>query len=83
MAAVPPPPRAPVLASREVASHYVEYARWDARGWLWFFGALLIGFAVIAGPVSSEWGTALLLGLVGLALIVVGVWLHLYRRAGF
>jgi len=71
------PPRAPALATSEVASYYVQYNRGPLRGFLFLFALLLFLFAAVAALVWNDRGTAILSALIGVALLTIGLYLHL------
>jgi hypothetical protein len=71
-------PRAPVLASSEVASHAVEYARGPLRGSVFLFAVLSFIFAVVAYT-WGEWIWVVLLTLFGILFVCVGLWIQFTR----
>jgi len=66
-----------VLADSEVASYYVQYGRGTIRALPFFFAVLLFCFAWIAAAGWKDWSDAVISIAIGLALVVVGVGLHL------
>jgi len=73
------PPRAPALATSEVASYYVQYNRGPLRGFLFLFALLMFIFAAIAGIVWSDWFGVVSSTVIGVVLLTLGFWLHLSR----
>jgi hypothetical protein len=72
------PPRAPVLASSEVSSYYVQYNRgWSFAAWFFFFGAVLFAYAVVSLLSFSDRYSAILCSLIGTVLIALGVLVYL------
>ena len=75
------PPRAPALATSEVASYYVQYNRGPLRGFLFLFAFLLFLYAAVAAFVwNDRFTTAFSLG-GGVILLVLGLWTHLTAPA--
>ena len=70
------PPRAPALATSEVASYYVQYNRGPLRGFLFLFSFLLFLFAAVGAFVWNDWFAVVSSIAVGALLLVLGLWAH-------
>lgn len=76
------PPRAPAYANSEVASYYVQYNRGPLRGFLLLFAALFFFFAAVAAFGWKQWADAWISTMVGLALLILGIWSYLAMPSG-
>ena len=72
------PPRAPVLASAEVGSYYVQYGRGPFGAWFFFFAVFAFGFAAVYWFFYSDPVTAFLLLLLGIILAGLGLFVYLW-----